>query len=249
MPKYLIEWTSRLEVIADYPHPHLQKMVSSWWNCQHYSNEAAIRYHTYISIWRSEDQNQPKATSIAFCGSSEIIAPRLSCSVLIFLLKLGLEPLLFLLALQDHAIISKNMRRDIYRLPVVWCLACCIQDNFECQNKINMLIWEKLLRTRTSIRRINSQAQKAASPQLQHIWTLISSKPARKIDQWVKRSKQLRMYSWNWFVFPLILALSRDFFVSERTTLSHFMIISILEGFFCFPVWFFQNNLQSCQNE
>jgi hypothetical protein len=84
-------------------------------DCQHYSNKAAIRHHTYISIWvampdwRLEDQNQPKATSIAFCGPSEIVAPSLSCSVLIFPLKLGLEPLLFLLALRYHAIISKNM--------------------------------------------------------------------------------------------------------------------------------------------
>jgi hypothetical protein len=72
--------------------------------------------HINLALRRS---NQLKATSIAFCGSSEIIAPTLSCSVLIFLLKLGLEPLLFLPALQDHVIISKNMQRDIYRLPVV----------------------------------------------------------------------------------------------------------------------------------
>jgi hypothetical protein len=40
-----------------------------------------------IPDWRSKDQNQPKATSIAFCGSSDIVAPRLSCSVLDFPLK------------------------------------------------------------------------------------------------------------------------------------------------------------------
>jgi hypothetical protein len=37
--------------------------------------------------WHSEDQNQQKATSIAFCGSSETVAPRLSCSVLDFTFK------------------------------------------------------------------------------------------------------------------------------------------------------------------
>jgi hypothetical protein len=40
-----------------------------------------------VPDWHSKDQTQLKATSIAFCGSSEIVAPRLSCSVLDFPLK------------------------------------------------------------------------------------------------------------------------------------------------------------------
>jgi hypothetical protein len=69
-------------------------MVSSWWNCQHLSKEAVIYYHMYTSIrvampdWSSKDHNQQKATSIAFCGSSKNVAPRLSCSLLVFLLKI-----------------------------------------------------------------------------------------------------------------------------------------------------------------
>jgi hypothetical protein len=88
--------------------------------------------------WSSKHQNQLKATSIAFCGSSETVASRLSCSVLDFPI---LNQALNLLCFACRS--NYNQQEHATGHLLVGCFpAFCLQDNFECKkkNKINLLI-------------------------------------------------------------------------------------------------------------
>jgi hypothetical protein len=131
-------------------------MVSSLLNSQHYLNEAAIRYHTYTSIWvvipdwHSKDQNQPRATSIALCGSPETVVQRLSCSVLIFLSQI--RPWTFVVFVCSSRSRNYQQEHAMGYLSVHSCqflmqrLLHSRQFWISEKNQINMFIWEKLLK-------------------------------------------------------------------------------------------------------
>ncbi len=195
--------------------------------------------------WSSEDQNQQKARSIAFCGSSETIAPRLSALFLMFLLEI--RPWTFSAfscswrshfyhqeLVMEHLSVASGLMPHILHWGPFW-MSEKLNQHVDCR--------ETVVNThKYPANKFSEGSIATASAYLN-----FDFKPACPIN-WLmglQTSKQLQVYPCNlfspWFLFcsAMCTALSGN---------SHLINISILEKK-CFLLQFFQNNLQSCQNE